>query len=44
MAFLLDANVLIALIDPSHFHSSVAHGLLASEGRRAWELPARAPS
>jgi toxin-antitoxin system PIN domain toxin len=36
MAFLLDANVLIALIDPAHVHSSVAHGWFANEGRHAW--------
>jgi toxin-antitoxin system PIN domain toxin len=33
---LLDANVLIALIDPAHVQHDAAHGWFASEGHRAW--------
>jgi len=34
--FLLDVNVLIALIDPAHSQHEVAHDWFAREGRRAW--------
>jgi uncharacterized protein len=34
--FLLDANVLIALIDPTHVQHSVAHEWFAEQGQRAW--------
>jgi toxin-antitoxin system PIN domain toxin len=36
MTFLLDVNVLIALIDPAHVHHDPAHDWFASLGRRAW--------
>ncbi len=36
MAFLLDANVLIALIDPAHIHHDAAHEWFAGVGKRAW--------
>jgi toxin-antitoxin system PIN domain toxin len=36
MAFLLDANVLIALIDPAHIQHDTAHEWFAATGRRAW--------
>ena len=36
MAFLLDANVLIALIDPAHTQHDPAHAWFAAEGRQAW--------
>jgi toxin-antitoxin system PIN domain toxin len=36
MAFLLDVNVLIALIDPTHTHHDIAHDWFAARGRRAW--------
>jgi uncharacterized protein len=35
-AFLLDVNVLIALIDPAHIHHDAAHAWFAGEGRKAW--------
>ncbi|HEX5234934.1 MAG TPA: TA system VapC family ribonuclease toxin [Silvibacterium sp.] len=34
--FLLDVNVLIALIDPSHVQHDRAHTWFATKGRRAW--------
>ena len=36
MAFLLDINVLIALIDPGHVHHDPAHDWFAREGAAAW--------
>lgn len=36
MTFLLDVNVLIALIDPSHVAHDAAHGWFASTGAAAW--------
>lgn len=36
MTFLLDVNILIALIDRSHVHSAAAHAWFASEGRHAF--------
>jgi uncharacterized protein len=35
-AFLLDVNVLIALIDPLHVHHDVAHKWFTATGRRKW--------
>jgi hypothetical protein len=35
-AYLLDANVLIALAWPQHVHPATAHKWFAKEGRRAW--------
>ncbi len=34
--FLLDVNVLIALIDPAHVQHERAHQWFAASGRRAW--------
>lgn len=34
--FLLDVNVLIALIDPTHVQHDRAHEWFAAEGRQAW--------
>ena len=34
--FLLDANVLIALIDPAHVHHDTAHAWFKGSGRRSW--------
>ena len=34
--YLLDVNVLIALVDSSHVHHEAAHGWFAQEGRAAW--------
>ena len=34
--YLLDVNVLIALIDPVHVHHDVAHGWFKATGRRHW--------
>lgn len=34
--FLLDVNVLIALIDPVHVQHARAHKWFAAEGKRAW--------
>lgn len=34
--FLLDVNVLIALIDPAHVQHDRAHDWFASQGKRAW--------
>jgi len=36
MRFLLDVNVLIALIDPSHVQHDVAHEWFAGQGQTAW--------
>jgi toxin-antitoxin system PIN domain toxin len=36
MTFLLDVNVLIALIDPVHVHHSAAHEWFAIEGSGSW--------
>ncbi len=36
MAFLLDANLLIALIDPAHVQHDVAHAWFAEHGQLAW--------
>jgi len=35
-AFLLDVNVLIALIDPAHVHHDSAHEWFAGQGRHKW--------
>jgi uncharacterized protein len=35
-AFLLDVNVLIALIDPAHIQHDLAHEWFAAVGKRAW--------
>jgi toxin-antitoxin system PIN domain toxin len=34
--FLLDVNVLIAMIDPSHVQHDHAHDWFAAEGKQAW--------
>ena len=34
--FLLDVNVLIALVDPHHVHHDAAHAWFADRGRSAW--------
>lgn len=34
--FLLDTNVLIALIDPGHIQHDAAHEWFASRGKRSW--------
>ena len=36
MIFLLDVNVLIALIDPGHVQHDAAHEWFASQGHRSW--------
>ena len=36
MAFLLDVNVLMALMDPSHVHHGTAHSWFETDGRDAW--------
>lgn len=36
MTFLLDVNVLIALIDPAHVQHDAAHAWFATHGRRSW--------
>ncbi|MBV9287643.1 MAG: VapC toxin family PIN domain ribonuclease [Hyphomicrobiales bacterium] len=36
MTFLLDVNVLIALVDASHVSHDAAHAWFAREGRRNW--------
>jgi uncharacterized protein len=36
MTFLLDVNVLIALIDPEHLQHDAAHEWFANVGKRAW--------
>jgi hypothetical protein len=35
-AFLLDVNVLIALLDPAHVHHGDAHDWFSTKGRKAW--------
>jgi len=35
-AFLLDVNVLIALIDPAHVQHDIAHRWFGNEGHHAW--------
>jgi hypothetical protein len=34
--YLLDVNVLIALIDPAHVQHDRAHGWFAAKGKKAW--------
>ena len=36
MSFLLDVNVLIALIDPAHVHREAAHRWFAAEGKASF--------
>ncbi len=36
MTYLLDVNVLIALIDPAHVAHEAAHAWFAAEGARSW--------
>lgn len=36
MTFLLDVNVLIALLDPTHVGHQTAHDWFAKEGHRSW--------
>ena len=36
MTFLLDINVLIALIDPAHIQHDVAHEWFAAQGQQSW--------
>jgi len=36
MTFLLDVNVLIALIDPAHVHHELSRGWFEREGRQSW--------
>jgi uncharacterized protein len=36
MTFLLDANVLIALLDPAHIQHDLAHAWFGSHGQEAW--------
>ncbi len=36
MTFLLDVNVLIALVDPAHVGHDLAHDWFAREGRTSW--------
>jgi uncharacterized protein len=36
LTYLLDVNVLIALIDPAHVHHTPAHGWFETEGATAW--------
>ncbi len=36
MTYLLDVNVLVALIDPRHTHHDTAHDWFVSTGRAAW--------
>ena len=35
-AYLLDVNVLIALLDPSHVQHDIAHDWFAATGHKAW--------
>ena len=35
-AYLLDVNVLIALVDPAHVQHEAAHAWFASVGHRSW--------
>ncbi|MBB3120649.1 TA system VapC family ribonuclease toxin [Pseudoduganella violacea] len=36
MTYLLDVNVLIALVDPSHVQHDIAHEWFARDGKKAW--------
>jgi len=36
MTFLLDVNVLVALIDPAHIQHDAAHDWFAKHGKKAW--------
>ena len=36
MTYLLDVNVLIALIDPAHIQHDAAHDWFAAQGKKAW--------
>lgn len=36
MTYLLDVNVLIALLDPAHIQHDTAHAWFAEEGHTAW--------
>lgn len=36
MTYLLDVNILIALIDPCHVQHDIAHDWFAREGKGAW--------
>ena len=36
MTFLLDVNVLIALLDPAHLQHDMAHEWFAAAGKKAW--------
>ncbi len=36
MTYLLDVNVLIALIDPAHVQHDAAHDWFAKQGRKSW--------
>lgn len=36
MTFLLDVNVLIALIDPGHIQHDLAHEWFAAQGQQSW--------
>lgn len=36
MTFLLDVNVLIALIDPAHVQHDAAHDWFAAQGKKKW--------
>ena len=36
MTFLLDINVLVALIDPAHVQHDAAHDWFAKHGKKAW--------
>jgi toxin-antitoxin system PIN domain toxin len=36
MTYLLDVNVLIALIDPAHIQHDAAHDWFAAHGKKAW--------
>jgi uncharacterized protein len=36
VTFLLDVNVLIALMDPEHVHHELAHKWFAASARKAW--------
>mgnify|MGYP003394855906 FL=1 len=36
MTYLLDVNVLIALIDPAHVQHDAAHDWFAAHGKKSW--------
>lgn len=36
MTFLLDVNVLVALIDPAHIQHDAAHDWFARQGKKSW--------